>query len=124
MPILTVHLPSGHSSAQKTALLEQSTQAVVQAIQAPIDSVRIVLQEQAEDGSISAGHLGVRQVLCFVHLIEGRSIELKAALIAALSQAASDALGISQDEVRIILQDVPKSDMGVAGGISALAAGR
>ncbi|NLC36664.1 MAG: 4-oxalocrotonate tautomerase [Alcaligenaceae bacterium] len=124
MPILTAHVNTGHSAAQKRALLEQSTQAVVKALNAPLPSVRILLQEHDAGHVIVAGQAGAPQVLYIVYLIEGRTIELKAALIAALGEAASASLGLSLDDVRVVVRDVPKSDMGVAGGISALAAGR
>lgn len=71
-----------------------------------------------------AGELGKAMALVTVDLIAGRSVELKAALIAALNQAACDSIGISGQDVRVVLRDVPKTDMGVANGLSAAAAGR
>ncbi|NYT23732.1 tautomerase family protein [Alcaligenaceae bacterium] len=124
MPIFTVHLSAGHTPAQKTALLQQSSQAVTQALNAPLASVRMALHELAPDSNIVAGEMGAAQLLYIAYLIEGRGPELKAALIAALSAAASASIGISQQDVRVIIQDVPKTDIGVAGGITALAAGR
>ena len=124
MPILTAHLTTGYSSQQKIALLEQSTQAVAESLNAPLASIRMVLQEYSSDSTIVAGKVGAAQLLYVAYLIEGRDAQLKAALIAALSAAAAAALGISEQDVRVIVQDVPKTDMGVAGGISALAAGR
>lgn len=124
MPILTAHLTTGYSSQQKIALLEQSTQAVAESLNAPLASIRMVLQEYSSDSTIVAGKVGAAQLLYVAYLIEGRDAQLKAALIAELSAAAAAALGISEQDVRVIVQDVPKTDMGVAGGISALAAGR
>ena len=124
MPILTVDLPAGYSTEQKAALLRQSTQAVVEAIGAPESSVRILLHEYAPEHTIVAGELGAAHLLCIVRLIEGRTTGAKAALIAALSRAANGSLGLSEQDIRIVLDDVPKTDMGVAGGITALAAGR
>ncbi|WP_338404863.1 tautomerase family protein, partial [Achromobacter xylosoxidans] len=48
----------------------------------------------------------------------------KAALIAALNQAVCASIGISGEDVRVLIRDVPKTDMGVANGLSAKAAGR
>lgn len=124
MPILTAHVTAGYTSEQKKALLEQSTQAVIKSLNAPLDSIRMTLQEYATDSTIVSGEVGARHLLYIAYLIEGRTPELKSALIAALSEAAHTALGLSADDVRVVIQDVPKSDMGVAGGISALAAGR
>ncbi|EWM45994.1 tautomerase enzyme family protein [Bordetella holmesii 70147] len=41
-----------------------------------------------------------------------------------MNQAACESLGISGQDVRVVLHDVPKTDMGVANGLSAAAAGR
>nr|MBF0686001.1 tautomerase family protein [Pseudomonas sp.] len=71
-----------------------------------------------------AGELGASPLLFVAYLIEGRDADKKAALIAALNKAASESLNMSAQDTRVIIQDVPKTDMGVAGGISALAAGR
>lgn len=124
MPILNAHISAGYTSAQKTALLEQSTQAVVKSLNVPLPSVRIMLQEYPDDSSSHAGETGSRQLLYIAYLIAGRTPELKAALIAALSEAATASIGISSDNVRVIVQDVPNTDMGMAGGITAAAAGR
>lgn len=124
MPIITAHLPAGYSTTEKAALLKQSTQAVTESLGAPLHSVRITLQEHPAENTIVAGKIGARHVLYIAHLIEGRTNELKSALIAALDKAATNCLGLTSDDVRVIVRDVPKSDMGVAGGISALAAGR
>jgi len=124
VPIVTVHLTAGYSSEQKRALLEQSSQAIEASLKAPVSSIRMVLQEYAADSTIVAGEVGAAQLLYTTYLIEGRNAELKGALMAALTKAAEKTLGISDQDVRVIVCDIPKSDMGVAGGISAAAAGR
>jgi len=62
--------------------------------------------------------------LIYVALIVGRDEAQKAALIAALSQSVQDAIGISTQHTRVLLHDLEKTDLGVAGGISAKASGR
>ena len=57
-------------------------------------------------------------------MIEGRSEELKAAAIRELSRTANRVLGVSEEEVRVRMADFPKTDIGVANGQSAKAAGR
>lgn len=73
---------------------------------------------------IVAGELGAPLVQYQVFLIEGRTPELKSALIKALNDTACATLGATGEQVRVMVTDVPKTDMGVANGISALAAGR
>ncbi|CAM3792112.1 tautomerase family protein [Bordetella tumulicola] len=124
MPILNIQIMQGHSAAQKTNLLKNSSQAVVDSIAAPLPSVRVVLEEVASDHVIVAGELAKPMALVLARLIEGRTPEKKAALIAALSQAIHKSIDISEQDVRVIITDIPKTDMGVANGITALAAGR
>lgn len=124
MPILNMQIMQGHSTAQKTQLLQNCSQAVVDSIAAPLASIRIVLEEVPTDHVIVAGEIGKPMALVLAHLIEGRTPEKKAALIAALSRAIHGSLDISEQDVRVIVTDVPKTDMGVAGGITAQAAGR
>jgi 4-oxalocrotonate tautomerase len=58
-----------------------------------------------------------------VHLMEGRSDELKEALIGAITDAAADTLGARRDSVRVLLHELPTSHFGI-GGQSAKALGR
>jgi 4-oxalocrotonate tautomerase family enzyme len=57
-------------------------------------------------------------------LIRGRTEEQKAALIAAMADATERAIGVSKQNIRVILFDRPATDFGVAGGITAKASGR
>ncbi|AHV94487.1 tautomerase family protein [Bordetella holmesii] len=124
MPILNVQIMQGYAPSAKTALLKSLSQAVVDSIGAPVASVRITLAEVDAGHVIVAGELGKDMALIIVDLIAGRTPELKSALISALNQAACESLGISGQDVRVVLHDVPKTDMGVANGLSAAAAGR
>ncbi|WP_313697422.1 tautomerase family protein [Achromobacter sp.] len=124
MPLLNVQIMQGHSAAQKAALLKAASNAVVESIAAPLPSVRAVLYEVPAEHVIVAGEIGKRMARVDVDLIEGRDEAKKAALIAALNQAVCASLDISGEDVRVILRDVPKTDMGVANGLSAKAAGR
>lgn len=124
MPLLSIQIMQGHAADQKQALLVRASQAVVDSIGAPLTSVRATLAEFAPADVIVAGQVGHPMARVDVDLIAGRTDEQKAALIRALDQAVQGALGISGADIRVVLCDVPKSDMGLANGVSALAAGR
>jgi 4-oxalocrotonate tautomerase family enzyme len=124
MPILHVHVVSGWPAGKKTALLETASQAVVESLGVPLRSVRIMLHEVLPEHIIVAGEVGRQSVVFHVHLIAGRSEAQKDALYAALNRAAIEALGVSGDDVRVLLDDVPNTDMGMANGVSAKAMGR
>ncbi|HEY9274641.1 MULTISPECIES: tautomerase family protein [Achromobacter] len=124
MPILNVQIMAGHTAAQKAALLQAASNAVVESIAAPLPSVRIVLQEVAAEHVIVGGEIGKSMARVDVALISGRDEAKKAALIAALNQAVCASIGISGQDVRVLLRDVPNTDMGAANGITAKANGR
>lgn len=48
-------------------------------------------------------------------LLEGRNEEKKAAFIAAVTDAAVDALGAPRETVRVIITEMPSTDFGIAG---------
>jgi 4-oxalocrotonate tautomerase family enzyme len=124
MPILHAHVAAGYSAEKKTNLLKNATQAVVDSLGAPLRSVRIMLHEIARENLIVAGELGKDSVVYHVHLIVGRTEEQKAALFVALNKATSASLGVSGEDVRVLVTDIPNTDMGMANGVSAKASGR
>jgi len=124
MPMLNVQILQGHSAAKKTELLKKLTQSVVDSIGAPLASVRVVLQEIPPEHVIVAGEIGKEMVMITVGLIRGRNEDQKAAVIAAMFEATEQAIGVSKQNIRVILFDRPATDFGVAGGVTAKAAGR
>ncbi len=124
MPMLNVQILQGHSAAKKTDLLKKLTQSVVDSIGAPLASVRVVLQEIPAEQVIVAGEIGKEMVMITVGLIRGRTEDQKAAVIAAMFEATEQAIGVSKQNIRVILFDRPATDFGVAGGITAKGAGR
>ena len=50
-----------------------------------------------------------------VHVMEGRSEEQKAALIKALTDAAVESIGAPIESVRVMIQELPKENFGIAG---------
>ena len=124
MPIINIQIMQGHSAEQKIALLKNMTQAVIDSIAAPLPSIRVVILETPRENVIVGGELGKDMALATVGLISGRTEELKAALVAALANAVEKSIGLSIQNVRTIILDTPTTDMGVAGGRTAKAAGR
>jgi len=122
--MLIAHISPPCTAAEKAALLENSTQAVIKSLGSPLSGVRMMLQEYPADCSIRAGETGARQLLYTVYLIKGREPELKAALIAALSEAAHASVDLLPNDVRVVVHDMPKTDIGMGGGLTAVAAGR
>lgn len=50
-----------------------------------------------------------------VKLVGGRSAEVKAELIRALTDATEKSLGVPRETIRVLLHDVPPENWGVGG---------
>ncbi|SFV15029.1 tautomerase family protein [Pseudoduganella namucuonensis] len=128
MPTIETFVVEGGSDGGKRDLISALTAAVVAAIDAPADSVRVILTE------VPAAHFGIggqsvaerpapTQAVMQAFLIAGRSPQQKVRLIAALTEAAAGAIDADPAAVRVIIKDVPNTDFGL-GGRTAAALGR
>ncbi len=54
-----------------------------------------------------------------VDLFEGRTVEQKRKLVAALTEAVVKSLGAPPESVHVVLQDMPKHDYAIAGVLAA-----
>ncbi|ALE55181.1 4-oxalocrotonate tautomerase [Burkholderia sp. K24] len=50
-----------------------------------------------------------------IYLVEGRTEEQKRAVIENVTQALCEAVGAPIENVRVLIQDVPKTSWGIAG---------
>jgi 4-oxalocrotonate tautomerase len=50
-----------------------------------------------------------------VHMLEGRTQDLKKKLVANMTEAVVKSLGVKPEDVRIILMDMAKSNYSIAG---------
>ncbi|MGQ9801132.1 MAG: 2-hydroxymuconate tautomerase [Candidatus Saccharicenans sp.] len=57
MPLVEIHLLKGRTKEQKKALLEAVTRAVQESIQAPLETIRVWIQEMPADEFMTAGIL-------------------------------------------------------------------
>lgn len=124
MPILNVQILQGRTPERKRAFLKAATDAVVSSLSAPLASVRVFMAELAPENVLVAGEADIDAVLIQVALISGRTEQAKTALIAALNEAAVQTLDVDGAQVRVILFDIPNTDMGMAHGLSAKSQGR
>lgn len=128
MPTIQCFIVEGSSDSDKHQLIAALTQAVVTAVDAPIDSVRVILSELAPSHfgvggvAVAAGAPQGGQALMQAFLIAGRTHEQKVRLIAALT-AATTIIGADPAAVRVLIIDVPNTDFGL-GGQTAKALGR
>lgn len=124
MPYVTITASRGFSADQKKKLLQQSSDAVVQSIGAPLGSVRVMLNELPDGHYLNAGQFDTKALMFQVDFIAGRTEEQKSALVAALSRAGFQSTGVPEAEVRVRVVDYPSANMGMAGGVTAKQLGR
>lgn len=53
--------------------------------------------------------------IIITHILEGRSAEVKAALIRNLSQTAAETLDVPIETVRVIVSEMKKDEYGIGG---------
>ena len=58
-----------------------------------------------------------------IYILEGRTEEQKKAAIAKVTEALSETLNAPKENVRVMIQEVPKSQWGI-GGVTAKDLGR
>lgn len=61
--------------------------------------------------------------LAQISMLEGRTEDQKRAVIEKVTQALIEAIGVPAESVRVVIQDVPKTNWGI-GGVSAKDLGR
>jgi 4-oxalocrotonate tautomerase family enzyme len=126
MPTIECYMTEGYTDGDKAALIGALTNAVVIAIEASADSVRTILMEVPHGQFGVAGRATAKadaQLVMQATLIAGRSAEQKMRLLTALSEAATERLGIPPHATRVIIRDVPNTEYGL-GGQTAAALGR
>ena len=120
MPFAQVHLVEGHSAEQKRAVITKVTQALQDAVGAPRPNIRVWIHELSKcDFGIGGESVEALEdtALPFAQLflIEGRSEEQKRAVIENVTQALEEAVGAARQVIRVWIQEVPKTNWGIAG---------
>ncbi len=57
--------------------------------------------------------------LAHIYIMEGRTVEQKRAVIEKVTQALPEALSAPKENVRVVIQEVPKTNWGIAGTSAA-----
>ena len=120
MPFAQIHLVEGHSAEQRRAVIVKVTDALQNAVGAPRPNIRVWLKTLPKcDFGIGGETVDTLDdtALPFAQivLIEGRSEEQKRAVIESVTQALEDAVGAARQAIRVWIQEVPKTNWGIAG---------
>ena len=123
MPMMKAHIQQGFTQEQKRAALSAYSHAIQTAVTTPLSTVRVMLEELPPGHSCAAGEIDAELTIIQVFMMEGRTEEQRARLIAALTDATVQSFGVTGQSVRVLLHDFPKMNVGI-GGHSAKALGR
>lgn len=54
-----------------------------------------------------------------IHILEGRTVQQKRALVAGVTEAVTAALAVKPEQVRILLDEIPPGHFAIAGQTAA-----
>ncbi|WP_028603412.1 tautomerase family protein [Ottowia thiooxydans] len=123
MPMLQAFFNRDYPSPVRAELCAAYTRCIVEALDAPLAQVRVLLASQPADSVSVGGRVGEGISLLHIYLMPGRTDEQKALLIGALTAATSRWGEVPAASVRVLFHDMPKANVGI-GGITAVALGR
>lgn len=113
MPLTHVHMATGRSLAQRTAILDAIHAALVRTLAIPAHDRNQLLHEHAPEHF--RAHRGADGVFIEITLFAGRSGAAKRALYAALVEEL-ERVGVHAAGVTTVLRDVPRESWGIRGG--------
>jgi phenylpyruvate tautomerase PptA (4-oxalocrotonate tautomerase family) len=116
MPLVKISLRTGRSPDYKRALLDGVHAALVEAFLIPDSDRHQQLFELDEDIFEIPSTRSEAFVLVEIIAFQGRSLQAKRKLYAAIVRNFATSPGISGDDVMIILHEPPKENWGIRGG--------
>jgi phenylpyruvate tautomerase PptA (4-oxalocrotonate tautomerase family) len=119
VPLVKISLRKGRSPGYKRALLEGVHAALVEAFLIPDHDRHQQLYELDEDNFEIPAAKSEQFVVVEIIAFQGRSLEAKRKLYAAIVRNFSESPGIYGNEVMIILHEPPQENWGIRGGMPA-----
>ncbi len=117
MPIVHVHVASGRSAPEKTAILDGVHAALVEAFRIPQDDRNQILHEHAPEHFESRHGKGF--VLVELTVFPGRSADAKRRLYATLVENLARGPGVDREKVLVVVHEPPLECWGIRGGQAA-----
>ncbi len=126
MPLTRISLRRGRTPAQLTAILDSVYDAMRATFDVPEDDRFMVIDEhEAETFSYGAGYLGIARtdalVLIQITFSQGRTVEKKRALYAAIVENLTRAPGLRPEDVFINLLEVKPENWSFGHGVAQYA---
>jgi 4-oxalocrotonate tautomerase len=123
MPLVHVSLQPGRTPDQKKAIANAVYQAMRETINIPENDRFVLLDERkAEDAIIDETFMGFQRtaeaMIVEITLRKGRTPEVKQALYRRIVELLSAAVGISANNVIIVLHENDSADWSFGGGVA------
>ena len=123
MPLTRIDLPRGKSAEYRATLRDVVYTTLNEVVGVPDgDRFEVVNEHDAENLKISPDFLGIERspdaVLIQITLNEGRTVERKQALYAALAKGLQERLGMRPEDVVISLVEVKKENWSFGNGVA------
>ena len=118
MPNVLVETRGGWLGAKRTALLDAMRAATVEALRIPADALVLRLVEHPMECFAVPDGAAERYTHIVIQMFAGRSLSAKRALYQAIVRNL-EPFGVPPDDVRIILQEVARENVGMRGGKAA-----
>jgi len=119
MPNVLVETRGGWLGAKRTALLDAIQAATVEALRIPSDALVLRLVEHPRECFAVPDGAAERYTHIVIQMFAGRSLSAKRALYQAIVRRL-EPFGVPADDVRIILNEVPRENVGMRGGEAAV----
>lgn len=123
MPLVKVHLRTGRSAEEKDAIGAAIQSAIVEVLNVPdADRYQLFTEYQSEDFRHTDSYLGLRysaQLLIIeMAFIEGRSHELKKALLAAINEKLVATGAVRADDVFVVITEFGPANVSFGRGLA------
>jgi len=118
MPVTLVSILEGRGAADKRALMEAVQAAIANTLGLPPQDRNLRLAVHGRDEWLLPDGKSDRYVLVEIALFAGRTPETKGALYAAIVKSL-EALGMDKNDIFIRLDDQPRENFGIRGGLRA-----
>ena len=119
MPNVLVETRGGWLGAKRTALLDAMRAATVEALRIPPDALVLRLVEHPMECFAVPDGAADRYTHIVIQMFAGRSFSAKRALYQAIVRNL-EPFGVPPGDVRIILQEVARENVGMRGGKAAV----
>jgi phenylpyruvate tautomerase PptA (4-oxalocrotonate tautomerase family) len=119
MPNVLIETRAGWLGAKRTALLDAIQAATVEALRIPSDALVLRLVEHPMECFAVPDGAAERYTHIVIQMLAGRSLSAKRALYQAIVRNL-EPFGVPPGDVRIILQEVARENVGMRGGKAAV----